>query len=435
MIHMTRVYDAASVTSPIAKANQLFLRHQIVLVLLWSATALVVYGTLSLAFELRLFVVLAWVVGIGIAFGRLSRANHRLSQAIYEQSVGPIHEAYTETVSPEATPEPAPEAVPEPLLADPQQQDSVDDAAEAAKVPQPEDDALIAVASSPAPAEPQPTMVAASQTRITPPSGSDAIVAEQGVDALFESTIPDTARTDESSMGRHSGIVSTGDSQLDEKLGGGVPEGSLTLIDGESGAGKSILAQHFILGSLNSGRRVVLYSSENTERTLVSQMDGLGMRVSDYLANGSLTVHEIPASNTGGEAPAPVRLQTLLTHVSQLGDWDLVVMDSVTELLVSASDEDRLSFFSSCKQYQNQGKTVIIVVHANAISGDGLVSIVSICDVYLRLRIEVVNDKRVKLLEVEKVRGAKGAIEGIIGFEVEAGLGIVTKTVMTKLQG
>jgi DNA-binding response OmpR family regulator len=49
---------------------------------------------------------------------------------------------------------------------------------------------------------------------------------------------------------REAGYVSTpvrvGQKLMDDKLGGGIPTGSLTLIEGASSAGKSVLCQHLI---------------------------------------------------------------------------------------------------------------------------------------------------------------------------------------------
>jgi flagellar protein FlaH len=234
-------------------------------------------------------------------------------------------------------------------------------------------------------------------------------------------------------MAQDSEIMSTGDMLLDQRLGGGVPVGSLILIDGDSGAGKSVLAQHFISGALTAERRVVLYSSENTESSLLSQMDSLGMDVADLVTNGSLKVHHLPAGSAARKAS--IRLESLRKHMSKQGDWDLVVVDSLTGVLASESDESLFSFFSRCKQYHTQGKTIIIIVHTNAISDSNLTRIAPICDVYLRLRVQVVDDKLVKSLEVAKVRGGTDTTGRIVTFDVESGLGIVPTMTTTKVQG
>ena len=49
---------------------------------------------------------------------------------------------------------------------------------------------------------------------------------------------------------RSNNIVATGQPELDKKLGGGIPLGSLTLLEGQSGSGKSVMSQQLIWGSL-----------------------------------------------------------------------------------------------------------------------------------------------------------------------------------------
>ena len=62
-------------------------------------------------------------------------------------------------------------------------------------------------------------------------------------------------------------LVTTGNIEIDKKVGGGLPPGSLTLIEGQSDAGKSVLVQQFIWGSLQQGLRIALYTTENTTPT------------------------------------------------------------------------------------------------------------------------------------------------------------------------
>ena len=45
------------------------------------------------------------------------------------------------------------------------------------------------------------------------------------------------------------GVLETGNPELDKKLGGGVPVGSLILIEGQSDAGKSVFTQQLAWGS------------------------------------------------------------------------------------------------------------------------------------------------------------------------------------------
>ena len=224
-------------------------------------------------------------------------------------------------------------------------------------------------------------------------------------------------------------IVSTGDEILDQKLGGGIPAGSLVLIEGESGSGKSVLAQHFMCSALSIDRHVLLYTSDNTESSLLVQMASLGMDVDKR----NLKVVALPAPNKMRKKP--VTLETLLSHMAKSPDWDLMILDSLTGLLSRESDEDLLSFYTSCKEYHSQRRTIITLVHPNTISDANLTRIASLCDVYLRLKLESTGDQLVKSLQVAKIRGASEATGGIFTFDVEAGEGMVPVMGMTKIQG
>ena len=227
-------------------------------------------------------------------------------------------------------------------------------------------------------------------------------------------------------------MIQTGNSNLDFRLGGGIPRGSLTLIDGQSGAGKSVFTQQLTWGALKYGRRVVLYSNENTKESLLSQMDSLGMDVSDHFAQGKLQVLDIPGSRLD-EQTSP-NLDMLLRDIQRLRDCDLVVVDSLTGFLARPADEEVIPFLTRCKQFYSQGKTIVTTIHSNVFSDSALGRMISICDVYLRLRIETAGDRLVKRLEVNKVRGASKVTGRIIAFDVEPGVGIVPTIMMTKVQ-
>ena len=93
-------------------------------------------------------------------------------------------------------------------------------------------------------------------------------------------------------------VVSTGNSEIDKKLGGGVPIGSMTLIEGESDSGKSVLSQQMIWGSLYDGFNVVLYTTENTIKSFIRQMASLSLDISDFLLLRKLRIFPVMVSKT-----------------------------------------------------------------------------------------------------------------------------------------
>ena len=214
-------------------------------------------------------------------------------------------------------------------------------------------------------------------------------------------------------------IIPTGSPALDNKLGGGIPLGSLTLIEGTSGAGKSVLAQQMMHGSLESGYTLALFTSENTVRGLVKQMQSLGLDIMSYLMLGKFRIYPIEVSQLGKEAPL-----TLLRAMKNETSRDMIFVDSLTSSIPSSSDKEVLNFFEESKKICGGGTTVITVVHSHGLSRELRTRIRSLCDAHLQLRTEQVGSKMIKTLEATKIRGADRTTDNIVSFEVEPGWGI-----------
>ncbi len=228
---------------------------------------------------------------------------------------------------------------------------------------------------------------------------------------------------DSASEGRTKRIVTSGNVELDKKMGGGIPEGSLTLIEGQSDAGKSVLVQQLTWGALKDGFRVLFYTTENTSRSLLNQMQDLGLDIEDYFLLGRISIYPVPQAFT--EEQSRDVFQMLRRHIAQQEkDIDIVVVDSLTTFVSHVSDEETLTFFTLCKDFCDRNKTVIFTMHSYAFSEQMFIRLRSICDAHLRLRVEEVGDQLVKALEVAKIRGAEKSTGNVISFEVEPNLGM-----------
>ncbi|MBN1368569.1 MAG: hypothetical protein JW967_11650 [Dehalococcoidales bacterium] len=217
-------------------------------------------------------------------------------------------------------------------------------------------------------------------------------------------------------------IISTGHPEIDKKLGGGLPVGSLTLIEGQSDAGKSVLCQQMIWGSLKSQFNSVVFTAENTARSLVKQMDSLGLGILDFMLLGRVKVYYMRPSEV--KVCASKTFDTVLQTVEKQQSYQLFVIDSLTPIVSNTSDGDILSYFERCKSYCDQGRTIINVIHTYAVNNDILIRVRSACDAHLKLTIEKVGDKLVKTLEVAKIRGAAQSTGNVITFEVEPEVGM-----------
>ena len=213
--------------------------------------------------------------------------------------------------------------------------------------------------------------------------------------------------------------ISTGNGELDSKMGGGVPLGSLTLIEGDSGAGKSVLAQQMMHGCLTDGYKLTLFSSENTVKSLVKQMRSLNLDIKDHLLLSRIRIFPMETSRLGKEAPS-----VLLGAIKREKGRDMIFVDSLTSSIPDSSDVIVMTFFEECKRLCAQDTTVVVIVHSHGLNRELLIRLRSLCDAHLQLRTEDMGNKLVKTLEVTKIRGAEQNTGNIISFEVEPGWGM-----------
>ncbi len=219
-------------------------------------------------------------------------------------------------------------------------------------------------------------------------------------------------------------IISTGSNEIDKKMGGGIPLGSLVLLEGQSDAGKSVLSQHFTCGALDAKLSVAYYSTENTVKSLMSQMASLDLDVTDYFLCDRIRVYPLDIS-AELENHSKLAFQMLIDHFDKLPErFNLLLVDSLTALVAHSDDRAIIDFFAGCKQLCDKGRTIIAVVHSYAFDDRMLIRVRSLCDAHLVLKMEQVGERLVKILEVAKVRNADQSTGNIISFDVEPGLGM-----------
>ena len=120
---------------------------------------------------------------------------------------------------------------------------------------------------------------------------------------------------------------------LDNLLGGGLEEGTSTLIAGPPGTGKSSLSTQFVAAAARRGQPCAMFLFEEATSNLLNRADGLGMPVRAHHASGLLTIQQIdPAELSPGEFAAAV------CKVADDGAR-VVVIDSINGYLNAMPDE------------------------------------------------------------------------------------------------
>jgi len=216
-------------------------------------------------------------------------------------------------------------------------------------------------------------------------------------------------------------VISTGNREIDGKMGGGIPLGSLTLIEGDSHAGKSVLAQQMTWGSLRDGFQVAYFTTENNVQSLVKQMDSLNLDILPFLLLRRAYVYPMEVARLGGTA---IKLLIQAMKQEARKEKDMLFLDALTPCITMTPVVETLSFFEECRRICSSGVSIVITLHSYAVDQDLLVRLQSLCDAHLRLRTEEVGERLVKTMEVAKIRGASKKTGNIVSFEVEPEIGM-----------
>ena len=242
--------------------------------------------------------------------------------------------------------------------------------------------------------------------------------AEEKTDApkLWHGKTPDSQESE--------GLIRTADllTPLEKKLNGGIPLGSLTLVEGATAAGKSVVCQHLTYGALADGHSTGFLTSEHTVQSFAKQMGSLGLGVSDHLRDGQLSIY--PIEEPSKDEDSVPMLGTLEREVAALSvGCELIIVDAITNLVDSGEGQTVIGFFSSLRQLCNKGIAIIVVSNSYAFDESMAIRLSALCDAHLRLRVGKMKDKVVRKLEVIKVNDAELDTDNMIVFEVESGTG------------
>jgi circadian clock protein KaiC len=130
----------------------------------------------------------------------------------------------------------------------------------------------------------------------------DFVIVRGGL-TVFPQLVPDT-----SDGPRPSVPVTSGMSELDALLGGGLTWGTTTLFIGPAGAGKSTVAAQYLCGAANPSAKAAIFLFDERQATFVARSDALGMDASGRMASGHLTIEQVdPGVTSPGEFSHRVR--------------------------------------------------------------------------------------------------------------------------------
>lgn len=161
--------------------------------------------------------------------------------------------------------------------------------------------------------------------------------------------------------------VPTGVDEIDDKIGGGLPRGSSTLIAGPSGAGKSVLGLHFVADGIARGEHCLYLSFQRTDDQLIAHGEAFGWPFKAAVESGLLRIRhlepvEISLDAVGGELRA-----------ASLGEDPVqrVVVDSLAELEPAARGTARFPDYLTALTglFASIGATTLLTSETTAFFG------------------------------------------------------------------
>jgi circadian clock protein KaiC len=149
--------------------------------------------------------------------------------------------------------------------------------------------------------------------------------------------------------------------ELDDLLGGGLEEGTSTLVVGGAGTGKSTIAAQFCSAAAARGEKAIIFMFDESPNTLFSRCAGLNVALDTHVRSGHVrTVQVDPAELSPGELAFMVREAVEKDHVK------IVVIDSLNGYLNAMPEERFLTIqLHELLMYLSQQSVASILIGAH----------------------------------------------------------------------
>ncbi|MFN3592545.1 MAG: ATPase domain-containing protein, partial [Thermaurantiacus sp.] len=191
--------------------------------------------------------------------------------------------------------------------------------------------------------------------------------------------------------------LSFGVEGLDDLLVGGLERGTVTILTGPSGAGKTTLGLRFVVEAVSRGERAVAYTFSEEPEIMLQRAEALAIparRMVESKAMGLVKVEPLRFS--------PDEFAAMVRHEVEVEKTRVILLDSVAGYRLSLRGADLISHLHALTTYlQNMGVVVVMINELETVSGEFRATEVGasyLADNILFMRyIELHNDGEVEL--------------------------------------
>ncbi len=164
--------------------------------------------------------------------------------------------------------------------------------------------------------------------------------------------------------------IPSGVPELDALFHGGLGRGTVTLLTGPSGVGKTTLGLQFMKEAASRGERSVVYTFEEEVEILLARCDGVGIPARPMIRQGTLAVTRVePLQHT------PDEFGRLVRNEVEQNRTRVVMLDSTAGYRLSMQGENLTAQLHALAKYlQNQGVVVLLITEVQDVVGQFRVS-------------------------------------------------------------
>jgi circadian clock protein KaiC len=154
--------------------------------------------------------------------------------------------------------------------------------------------------------------------------------------------------------------------ELDAMLHGGLERGTISILTGPSGVGKTTLGMQFVTAAAERGERAAVYVFEEPRGSLMHRCGAIGINAERHIDAGALSLVQVePLRFTADEFALMVRQEVEQRRTR------IVMIDSVSGYRLSVRDRELVAHLHALSKYlQNMGVAVLLINEVEAITGD-----------------------------------------------------------------
>lgn len=199
--------------------------------------------------------------------------------------------------------------------------------------------------------------------------------------------------------------VSTGIDELDEIMGGGIYKGSVTLVSGITGTGKTILSLHSVMGAVKNNEKVLFVSMDEHPNQVVREAKTIGINLRQWLDEGKVLFYY--------ETPLELEIDVHFTKIRRMieeHNIDRVIIDSLAGYQTANPGETRDFLFALATYFKSRQVTAIMNFETPELLGMSQISeepkASSLVDNIILLNYVEMSTRLRRALTVPKSRGA-----------------------------